>query len=129
MVAYAKQKEARLAENMGYNPYQARLMGNTVSSTFRRGDGVQAAKEPTGWTTSNEPSRNRHYCIVNDLLGPVPLPPSTAANTFRLREQLLLEGLGAAECPSPLRLQLVILGLLPRHNEEALDRIGGMGTF
>lgn len=30
MVELAKQQEARTAASMGYNPYEARLMGNTV---------------------------------------------------------------------------------------------------
>lgn len=30
MVELAKQQEARTAATMGYNPYEARLMGNTV---------------------------------------------------------------------------------------------------
>ena len=30
MVDLAKRQEARTAERMGYNPYEARLMGNTV---------------------------------------------------------------------------------------------------
>ena len=31
MVELARQQEARTAASMGYNPYEARLMGNTVS--------------------------------------------------------------------------------------------------
>lgn len=36
MVELAKQQEARTAASMGYNPYEARLMGNTVSIFFFR---------------------------------------------------------------------------------------------
>lgn len=36
MVELAKQQEARTAASMGYNPYEARLMGNTVSSLSER---------------------------------------------------------------------------------------------
>lgn len=35
MVELAKRQEERTAANMGYNPYEARLMGNTVSATER----------------------------------------------------------------------------------------------
>lgn len=36
MVELAKEQEARTAASMGYNPYEARLMGNTVSDVGGR---------------------------------------------------------------------------------------------
>lgn len=34
MVELAKRQEARTAASMGYNPYEARMMGNTVSEAM-----------------------------------------------------------------------------------------------
>ncbi|CAM9547042.1 unnamed protein product [Ectocarpus fasciculatus] len=46
MVELAKQQEARTAANMGYNPYEARLMGNTAARAAISGTGDSGAGAP-----------------------------------------------------------------------------------
>ncbi|CAM9652590.1 unnamed protein product, partial [Hapterophycus canaliculatus] len=46
MVELAKQQEARTAASMGYNPYEARLMGNTAARAAISGAGDSGAGAP-----------------------------------------------------------------------------------
>ncbi|CAM9252295.1 unnamed protein product [Ectocarpus sp. 8 AP-2014] len=46
MVELAKQQEARTAASMGYNPYEARLMGNTAARAAISGAGDSGAGTP-----------------------------------------------------------------------------------
>lgn len=46
MVRLAKEKEARMAESMGYNPFEARLMGNTVRGSEVGVRGERVIRDP-----------------------------------------------------------------------------------
>ncbi|CBJ30220.1 conserved unknown protein [Ectocarpus siliculosus] len=75
MVELAKQQEARTASSMGYNPYEARLMGNTAARAAISGAGDSGAGAPL---TSPPPP---------DRQATTPPPAAAAAATANLGEK------------------------------------------
>ncbi|CAM9879279.1 unnamed protein product [Pylaiella littoralis] len=90
MVELAKQQEARTAASMGYNPYEARLMGNTAARAAISGSGDSGAGAPL--TSSPSPPSGRRAAAGS----PAPAKEQEQEEELWIGEEAALaEGFGA----------------------------------